>query len=257
MRVASVQLAIVDRSKEAALRHVLSLLDQTRGSDLVLLPELWHCGYYAFDRYAADSESVSGPLVQALRRKARELRIHLCTGSFVERDGPNLYNTALLLDPDGEILARYRKIHLFGHGSKECQLLRPGDEITVVPTPWAKFGLAICYDLRFPELFRQMLDRGAEVFLITSAWPLPREAAWEVLNRARAIENLAYLFSCNCAGEVDGKHYVGRSMIVDPLGAVLADGGANETIVVAEIDASKKVATARRELPFLRDRVFK
>lgn len=104
MRVACVQLAITDRSKAATLRRVLELLDQTRGSDLVLLPELWPCGYFAFERYAADSESVSGPLVQTLRDKARDLRCYLLTGSFVERDGPNLFNTALFLDPDGEIL---------------------------------------------------------------------------------------------------------------------------------------------------------
>src|ERR1700733_8922035 len=115
MRVACVQLAIVDRPKAATMGHVLELLDQTRGSDLVLLPELWPSGFFAFDRYAVDSEPINGPLVQELRTKARDLRIHLLTGSFVERDGSDLFNTALLLDPDGEILARYRKIHLFGY----------------------------------------------------------------------------------------------------------------------------------------------
>ena len=125
MRIAILQLGMVDRPKAATLRHVLELLDQSRGNDLVLLPELWPSGFFAFDRYAADSEPMTGPLVQALRAKARDLRVHLHTGSFVERDGPNLFNTALLLSPDGEILARYRKIHLFGYKSEERRLLRP------------------------------------------------------------------------------------------------------------------------------------
>jgi predicted amidohydrolase len=180
----------------------------------------------------------------------------LLTGSFVERDGPDLFNTALLLDPDGEILARYRKIHLFGLQSEERRLLRRGDDVTVVPTPWGRAGFATCYDLRFPELFRRMLDRGAESFLVTSAWPQPREEAWVLLNRARAVENLAFVFACNCAGEVGGKRYVGRSMIVDPSGAVLADGGTGEGIVSADVDPGR-VAEVRREFPFLEDRVFK
>jgi predicted amidohydrolase len=256
MRVASVQLAITDRPKEATLRHVLTLLDQTRGSDLVLLPEQWSCGFYAFHRYAADSEAATGPLVTALRAKARDLRVHLLTGSFVERDGSDLFNTTFLLDPDGEILARFRKIHLIGYHSEERKLLRRGDDVTVVPTPWGRAGIAICYDLRFPELFRRMLDRGAEMFLIASAWPQPRGEAWMLLNRARAVENLAFLFSCNCAGEVGGQRYFGHSMIVDPMGAVLAYGGPDEGIVTADVDVGR-VAELRREFPFLDDRVFK
>jgi predicted amidohydrolase len=256
VRVASVQLAIENRPKDATLRHVLALLDRTRGSDMVLLPELWPCGFFAFDRYAAESEMVSGPLVTALRAKARELRIHLLTGSFVERDGPDLFNTALLIDADGDILARYRKIHLFGYKSEERRLLRGGDDVTVVPTPWGRAGFATCYDLRFPELFRRMVDRGAELFLVTSAWPQPREEAWVLLNRARAVENLAFVFACNCAGDVGGRRYVGRSMIVDPLGVVLADGGQGEAIVTADVDPMQ-VAELRREFPFLEDRVFK
>jgi predicted amidohydrolase len=256
MRVTCVQLAIADRPKKESIDHVLGLLDQTRGSDLVMLPELWPCGFFAFDRYASDSEPISGPLVQTLRQKARDLGIHLLTGSFVERDGPNLFNTVLLVDPAGEIRARYRKIHLFGMNSRERELLRRGVEVTVVPTPWGKAGFAICYDLRFPELFRRMADQGAELFLTTSAWPQPREEAWVLLNRARATENLAYVFACNAAGTVGERKYVGRSLIVDPSGAVLADGGRDEGLVTADVDLGR-VAESRRTFPFLDDRVFR
>src|SRR5712672_1460157 len=119
MRVTCVQLEFPDRTKEESLHHVLRLLDEARGSDLILLPEIWPCGYFAYDRYAPDSETIAGQLVTTLREKARELKACLFTGSFVERDGEQLYNTCLLLGPGGEILAKYRKIHVFGFESEE------------------------------------------------------------------------------------------------------------------------------------------
>jgi predicted amidohydrolase len=235
---------------------VLSLLDETRGSDLVLLPELWPCGFFSFARYEAESEPVEGPTVQALRRKARELRTHLFTGSFVEREGTSLYNTAVLLGPGGELLARYRKIHLFGYQSEERRLLRRGEEVVVVPTPWGKAGLSICYDLRFPELYRKMIDQGADFFLVASAWPHPRLEPWVLLNRARALESLAYLFSCNCTGSQADRRYAGHSLFVDPLGKVIAEAGDAEAILAAEVDPGL-VAAVRADFPALRDRVFR
>ncbi len=255
MHVASVQLEIQERSREQTLEHVLALLDETRGSDMVLLPEMWPCGFFAYDRYRSDSETVDGPTVRALQAKARQLRTHLLIGSFVEREGTDLFNTTLLLGPAGEILGRYRKIHLFGYQSEEKRLLRRGEEVTVVPTPWGQAGLAICYDLRFPELFRRMLDRGAELFLVVSAWPEPRLESWRLFNRARANENLAYLFSCNCTGQQGDNRYAGHSLFVDPRGQVIAEGGTGEEIVRADVDPGL-VATVRQEFPALRDRVF-
>jgi predicted amidohydrolase len=256
MRVASVQVAIQDRPKQETLRHVLALLDQTRGSDLVLLPEMWPCGYFAFDTYQSASEPIDGPTVQALSAKARELKSYLLMGSFVERSGSDLFNTAVLLDSRGELAGRYRKMHLFGFGDQESGLLRRGKETTVVATPFGRVGLSICYDLRFPELYRRMVDQGAEIFLVTSAWPRSRRDAWVLFNKARAHENLAYLFSCNCAGAQAGQQYGGHSLFVDPLGKIIAEGGDEETIVAAAIDPGL-VATVRREFPALSDRTMK
>jgi predicted amidohydrolase len=255
MRVASVQVAIRDRPKEETLRHVLALLDQTRGSDLVLLPEMWPCGYFAFDTYASASEAIDGPTVAALAGKARELGAYLFMGSFVERAGHDLFNTAVLLDPRGEVAGRYRKVHLFGFADQESRLLRRGQDVTVVPTPFGKIGLSICYDLRFPELYRRMLDQGVAIFLVTSAWPRSRRDAWLLFNRARAHENLAYLFSCNCAGVQADQHFGGHSLFVDPLGKVIAEAGDDEMILSAEIDAGL-VDRVRQEFPVLRDRVI-
>lgn len=256
MKITSIQLEITDRSKAKNVMHALHILDGVPPSDLILLPEIWPSGYFSFDRYQAESESVDGQTVEAFRKKALERDCHILMGSFVENDGGRIYNTALLLDPEGSIAARYRKIHLFGYQSDERNILNAGRDVVVVDTPWGSSGFSTCYDLRFPELFRQMVDKGAKFFLIPSAWPMARLDAWRLFNRARAHENLAYLISCNCAGINAGNRYAGHSMIVDPLGQVIAEGGDTEEVVTAEIDPGL-VDSVRNEFSFLDNRVFK
>jgi predicted amidohydrolase len=255
MRVTAIQLKIEDRSKDDALAHVLAELDATSGSDLVLLPELWPCGYFSFARYAPDAEPLDGPLLKALCAKARDLGSYLFLGSFVERDGDKLYNTSALIDSSGEIVARYRKMHLFGYESQERQLLAPGTEVVVTPTPWGMAGLSICYDIRFPELYREMTAAGAEFFLVAAAWPAARVEAWTLLNRARALENLAYVFACNGCGTNGGVELAGHSLMIDPRGRVLAEGGAGPSFVTADVDPMA-VPRLRAEFPALRDRVL-
>lgn len=255
MRVTSIQLEIQDRPRAETLGHVLSLLDQARGSELILLPELWPCGYYAFDRYESESEPVDGPTMRALGEKAAALGAYLFTGSFVERAGDRLYNTSLLLDARGQVAARYRKMHLFGFQSGERRLLSGGDAVVVVPTPWGRAGLSICYDLRFPELYRRMIDLGAEFFLVTASWPAARREPWTLLNRVRAMENQSFLFSCNAAGTSQGVPLGGHSLFVDPFGTVLAEGGDAEALLSFEVDPDA-VQTARRDFPALQNRVL-
>jgi predicted amidohydrolase len=247
---------MADRPKKKNIEHALAMIDQVPAADLILLPEIWPCGFFAFDRYAAESEPLDGPTVNVFRQKARARACHMLMGSLVERAAAGLFNTTVFIGAGGEILAVYRKIHLFGYQSDETKLLTPGKEIVVVDTPWGRAGFATCYDLRFPELFRRLLDRGAEMFLIPSAWPLARIEAWRLFNRARAHENLGFVVSCNCAGENAGKRYGGHSMVVDPWGGVLAEGGEGGEIVTAEIDPAQ-VELARKEFPALADRVFR
>ena len=256
MRITSIQLGMKDRPKGETVEHALGLVDQASESDLVLLPEIWPCGFFSFDRYRSDSEALDGPTVTAFRQKARDHQMHILMGSMVENQGQNFYNTTIFINSQGEILARYRKIHLFGYQSDETQILTPGQEVVVTDTPWGICGFSTCYDLRFPELFRRMVDQGARLFLIASAWPLVRLEAWKLFNRARAHENLAFLISCNAAGFNDGKQYAGHSMIVDPLGQVIAQGGEQEELVSAEIDPGL-VDTVRQDFSALDDRVFK
>jgi predicted amidohydrolase len=253
MRVTIIQLEIRDRPRADTVAQVLALLERARGSDLVLLPELWTSGYFAFDRYESESEPVGGPTARALAAKARELHFNLFTGSFVEHAGGRLFNSSLFIDPSGEVVAHYRKIHLFGYQSEEQRLLAPGSEVVVREMPWGRFGLSICYDLRFPELYRRMIDLGAEVFLVAAAWPAARVEPWVLLNRTRALENQAFVFACNGAGTSGGVRLGGHSVVVDPYGKVVAEAGDGETLLSCDIDLGI-VREFRREFPALDDR---
>jgi predicted amidohydrolase len=255
MRVTSIQLEIRDQSKSKTVDYVLQMLSKAPKSDLILLPEIWPTGYFSFARYEKEAESINGETVQALQKKAKELGTHVFMGSFVEKEGDALYNTSVMLSPGGEILAKYRKIHLFGYQSDERKLLKAGSEFPVISLPWGKTGFSTCYDLRFPELYRKMVDSGAEFFLVTSAWPERRLNAWRLFNQSRAHENLAFLFSCNCAGVDSGATYAGHSMFVNPLGEIIAEADKSEEILSAEFDPAM-VQQVRKDFTALRDRVL-
>ena len=255
MRVTCIQLETKERPKRETLNHALKLIEQSGENDLILLPELWPIGYFSFERYESESEPMDGPTVSAVRERAAALKSHILMGSFVEKDGADLFNTSVLLDPQGGIVAKYRKIHLFGYQSEERRLLKAGKGPAVADLPWGKGGISTCYDLRFPELFRKMVDRGTTFFMISSAWPFERLETWSLFNRVRAHENLAYLFSCNGAGVNAGTKLAGHSMIVDPYGKVVAEGGEGECFVSAEIDPLF-VDAVRKDFRVLDDRVF-
>jgi predicted amidohydrolase len=254
-RVASVQLEVpTDEPKEVRVERVAGIVEEQRAADLILLPEIWNVGYFNFGSYAEEAEELEGPTIERMREAARAANSWLLAGSFVERVGERLHNTSVLIDRGGELAATYRKVHLFGYGSEERRLLTRGDAVTVVDTELGRLGLATCYDLRFPELFRAMVSRDAEAFLVTSAWPYPRVEAWTTLNRARAIENQAWLISANCAAGTPP--CCGRNMVVDPWGTVIAAGGDRPGVVTADIELSAAAQGARDDFPALRDRVI-
>ncbi len=188
-------------------------------------------------------------------RKARELNAHILSGSIVEHDEGIYYNTNFLIAPDGTLLGKYRKIHLFSYQSEEKKLLAPGTHPVTIATSDCTYGCSTCYDLRFPELYRAELAQGAEVFLISAAWGYERLEQWTLFNRVRALENQAFVIACGSTGVSRGHTLAGTSMIVDPYGAIVAQGGTSEEIVTANIDLTL-VATARREFPTTKDRVL-
>ena len=230
--------------------RVLGLVEEAADADLVVLPELWPTGYFAFDRYDVEAETLDGETVAALRRAAARHRIHLLGGTFVERHDEGLSNTAVLVGPDGDLLLAYRKIHLFGYQSQEATLLTPGRETPVASTDLGRIATSTCYDLRFPEVYRVYADQRAELVLIPAAWPRPRLEHWRVLLRARAIENQAIVIACNGTGDDHGTSLGGHSMVVDAWGDVVAEAGADQQLLSATVDLDR-VTAIRAELPFL------
>ncbi len=231
------------------------LAAQEKKPGLIMLPEIWATGFFNFDRYIAESEPLQGETYTRLAPWAGRLGCYLLAGSIVERDGQDYYNTSLLIGPDGSLAGSYRKLHLFGYQSRESEILTPGKDIFTMRTAYGIWGITTCYDLRFPELYRKMVDEGVEMLFVVAAWPLARLEHWVLFNRVRALENLCYLVSCNCAGSLQGHTLGGNSMVVGPWGEVVARAGEGEEILSAELDP-KKVAAIRAQFPALQDRRF-
>ena len=233
-----------------------------RGAALIVLPEVFSWRGPR-EQEANTTEKIPGPTADRLSRLARELGVHLQAGSILERIDAERrsYNTALLFGPDGEILARYRKIHLFDVeipgqvSARESEIRKPGDEAVVAKTALGTIGLSVCYDLRFPELYRRLAREGAEIVLIPSAFTFPTGAAhWETLVRARAIENQVYVIAPDQYGmSPNGYRNYGGSMIVDPWGSVIARASEGEGVILGAIDRAY-LAKVRQELPCLQHR---
>lgn len=223
---------------------------QVAGADLFLLPELWLHGY---DLEHADAWAV--PLGRSgfaeMASMARDFETHV-VGSILESHEAGVSNTAVLYAPDGELLGSYRKMHLF-RLMQEHRYLTPGDHATICPTQWGPIGLGICYDLRFPELFRTMALAGARIFLVPAQWPIKRLEAWLLLARARAVENELIVAACNRVGRQDDVVFPGRSIVVDPWGNALVEGDDQEGLFLAEVDL-REVEKARRYLTVYEDR---
>jgi predicted amidohydrolase len=255
MRISAIQLAIDDggheQRRDDAFEQVRAAA--AAGADVVMLPELWPVGAFGFDDFAAYAQSLDGPLATELSALARELGIVLHGGSIPERDGDRFYNTAVIFDRDGTRLGSYRKLHLFGYGSREAEVLSKGHEVVTVSIGGCRAGLAICYDLRFPELFRRLVDAGAELVLLVSGWPFPRLQAWNTLGRARAIENQVAYVGCNSAGQQEGRPYVGGSVAYDAWGNCLGELDDHPGVLTCEIDIGA-VRAARADFRQLDDR---
>lgn len=221
-----------------------------RGSDLVVFPELWDTGY-ALDRAGELSSPLGEGRFSEVAELAKEHNIYL-TGSLMEdRDGAQC-NCMAMFSSDGEMLGAYRKIHLIGL-LDEPEYLTAGDEPLALDLPWGRTGLAICYDLRFPELFRRYAVEGAVMALLPSEWPSARLAHWRTLLRARAIENQMFMVACNRVGTSKDVSFPGHSTIVDPWGETVIEGGEDEMLLTVEIDLAK-VDEFRKFLPVFKDR---
>ncbi|NBO07871.1 MAG: carbon-nitrogen family hydrolase [Actinobacteria bacterium] len=231
-----------------------ALVKAQSAAEFVMLPELWVQGGFAFPTFPESAESITGPAVTALQAAAKEAGVWLHGGSLVTRDDDGkLRNTAIVISPTGELVTKYAKRHLFGFSGGETTVLTAGDDLVTVDLPWGRAGLSICYDLRFPEMYRALLDLGSKIFLIPSAWPERRIAHWSLLTRARAVENQCFVISCNGVGVQGDTVLGGRSVIVDPWGAVLAEGGDDEEVLTCDLDI-ETIDKTREIFPVLKDR---
>ena len=263
LRVAAVQMSS-GGDKATNVRDAVALIERaaSMGASLVALPETW--------TYMGDSdgtrdagESIPGDTTERLADAARRNGVWVHGGSIFEvaEGEPRVYNTTVVISPDGDIAARYRKIHLFDVSigdnvlSQESATVAPGDEIAVIDIDGVKLGLTICYDLRFPELYRLLALEGAEIIAVPAAFHNHTgKDHWEILLRARAIENQVFMLAPNAYGKHPGGwHSYGRSMIVDPWGTILATAADGVGIAIAECDLHA-LERIRRDLPSLANR---
>jgi predicted amidohydrolase len=265
MRAGVVQMTSVDdlaanlAAADTLVREVAS-----RGAELVALPE--NFAYLRREGLAIPcAQPLDGEIVSRLRGWARELRIWLVGGSFPEAipGDVRVHNTCVCCSPDGEIAAVYRKIHLFdvdlrargGEAYSESSVVAPGEDLALLDTPFGRVGLSICYDLRFPELYRALAQRGARILTVPSAFtPQTGKDHWDVLLRARAIENQAFVLApAQCGRHSETRSSHGRSLIVDPWGVVLAQAADEPTVIVADCSLERQ-AGVRESLPALQHR---
>ncbi len=254
LRVAIGQIDIALGDAAANLRTVQDLAAQAAASqaELLLLPELWGSGY-DLARAGELADELNTGLFASVAALARHYRLAIC-GSLLEWDPAEerAYNTATLYDANGGLRGRYRKIHRFAL-MEEDRYLGAGEEAPLLVTPWGLAALAICYDLRFPELFRRYAVEGAGIMLLPSEWPVQRIEHWRTLLRARAIENQCFVVACNRTGADKANTFGGRSAAIDPWGTVLVEGGAEAELLHATLNLDL-VEDARRRMSVLSDR---
>ncbi|OLO13258.1 carbon-nitrogen hydrolase [Chromohalobacter japonicus] len=257
MRVALVQVASPDEETQRdRISRVESLLRNLPDVDIVVLPELWSAGYFHFKDYRSGAEGLGGNTLTMCREVAKSIRSYIHVGSIIEKaENGKLKNTSVLINQEGDIVHTYSKIHVFGYKSLEASLLTPGDSLQVAEASFGHVMGTTCYDLRFPGLWMEMSNRGAEIVIVPAAWPAARRKHWQLLTSARAVEHQIFVIACNAVGVQDGVKLGGYSRIVDPSGEVLGECGEEEEVKIIEIDPSV-VQQVREEFPVIKDRLI-
>lgn len=252
----------VTADKEVNVACAVSAVGRAKeaGAQIAVLPEMFSCPYQN-DQFGLYAEPEDGQTVHALSDAAKKSGMYLFGGSIPEREGEKLFNTCFIFDPSGRVIGKHRKVHLFdidvpgGIRFMESDVLSAGSQITVVETEFGKIGAAICYDMRFPELFRLMALQGADLVIIPAAFNMTTGPAhWETLLRARALDNQFYVAACAPARDQHASYIsYANSLAADPYGQVMVRAGAEETMLLAEIDPGY-AAAVRERIPVMRQR---
>jgi omega-amidase len=248
--LAQMNIALGDTRKNFNTMEKLTEEAARRGSHLVVFPELWSTGMALKQAQELASVLNSGMFAQ-FSTVATQNKISIC-GSMLEKRGEQVYNSGAFFAPNGRMMGVYRKIHLFGL-MEEDKYLHPGSSPLTIDLPWGTTSLAICYDLRFPELFRRYAVEGSRLILLPAEWPLERIDHWRTLVQARAIESQCYIIATNAVGQTGETVYGGHSMIVDPWGKIVVEAGESEMMATAEIELDV-VEEVRDYMPVLKDR---
>lgn len=242
----NIRLGDINANWQAAEQGLRAVAAQ--GAKLAVLPEMWSSGYDY--RHLAELATQTPMILQRLLALSVELGLTI-VGSLAEPDGDKVCNTAWVID-QGKIVGKYRKIHLFST-MQEDRFLHAGDQSLVVDTSVGRLGIAICYDLRFPELFRRMALDGAEIICLPAEWPKPRQEHWRTLLRARAIENQLFVVAANCCGLQGKLDFFGMSLLLSARGEVLAEAGEVDACIVATFDFAE-MTEYRQQIPCFQER---
>jgi predicted amidohydrolase len=235
----------------ARVQRITQQVSKIHGAEIILLPELWISGAFATQNLYLQASEISEHTVEEFMEIARLNNCWIIPGSFAIKSHPGkLRNVCYVIDSDGKIVSSYTKNHLFGFGSGESEFFEAGDEFENVKSPWGKLGVAICYDLRFPELFRAMVVNGAEILIVISSWPKSRIDHWKTLIKARAIENQCFVIGVNSYGFQSGSEMAGSSMVIAPDGHSVLPSSENNEFLFFDIEL-ESLRNLRQEFPVL------
>lgn len=248
-KAAVVQFDIANGQINANMKRAMEILDSLSGVSLAVLPELFACGFD--NAHIHDHARHTPNLLDRLSAFAREKGMALA-GSLPEHHDRKVFNTLYFIDTDGKIRGAYRKLHLFPL-TLEHEYYGAGDRVETIETSFGRLGLMICYDLRFPEQARKMFLENVRIILVSAQWPTPRIAQWEILARARAVENQVFMVCSNRVGTDQDLKFSGNSLIVSPMGEVLARADESQACLAAVIDL-EEVDRTRQLIPCGRDR---
>ena len=258
MKILIVQNNAILNNKQANFDNVEKLMEPyiDEQIDLVLLPEVWAVGWDCKQFVDAAEKDSDSQTLDFLKYIAQKHRCLVLGGSYIREDSSNLYkNTMPVISSKGEILALYDKMHLFSHiGAQEHSYVTKGENLVILDLGYTKIGLSICYDIRFPELFRKYANNGVEIFVSAAAWGQNKLMHWEIMQKARAIENQCYMLAADQTGKISGSDFnLGHSMVISPWGDVIDELGCEEGCILAELDLIK-LRKLRKDFPLLKDR---
>ena len=251
IEVALIQVRVdLEEEMEARVNQVLKFLDTLREGTIAILPELWTIGAFNYKPITQEVLDSQQSITNQLLKKAKERKIHLHLGSMPSQgsEGLALFNQSKFFDQTGSLILEYSKNHLFGGKDGEGKDFTPGNTSATASFSGMTFASAICYDLRFPELFRDLICKGAETFIISASWPSARISHWRTLLTSRAIENQAYVLGCNAVGSQGGVELGGNSLIINPNGEIVAELGVEEGALLSNID-TELVSKSRLSFP--------